>query len=104
MTPPPSWRRSEPRIAVVLGGGGMKGFAHIGVLKALEEAGIRPALYAGTSIGSMVAASAVSGITPDELARRAEGLKRKDLFRINHMGMLMDRMKSRSIYLEGPLR
>ncbi|MEK7402543.1 MAG: patatin-like phospholipase family protein [Gemmatimonadota bacterium] len=104
MTPPPSWRRSEPRIALVLGGGGMKGFAHIGVLKALEEAGIRPALYAGTSIGAMVAAAAVWGITPDELARRAEILKRKDLFRINHLGMLMDRMKSRSIYLEGPLR
>jgi len=104
MTPPPSWRRSEPRIALVLGGGGMKGFAHIGVLKALEEAGIQPSVYAGTSIGSMVAAAAVSGITPDELARRAEFLKRKDLFRINHLGMLMDRMKSRSIYLEGPLR
>ena len=82
----------------------MKGFAHIGVLKALEEAGIRPALYAGTSIGAMVAAGAVSGITPDELARRAEHLRRKDLFRINHLGMLVDRMKSRSIYLEGPLR
>jgi len=100
----PSRRRDEPKIALVLGGGGMKGFAHIGVLKALEEAGIRPALYAGTSIGAMVAAAAVSGVTPDELARRAELLRRKDLFRINHMGMLMDRMRSASIYLEGPLR
>jgi len=100
----PSRRSDGPRIALVLGGGGMKGFAHIGVLKALQEAGITPALYAGTSIGAMVAAAAVSGMTPDELARRAEQLKRKDLFRINHMGMLMDRMKSRSIYLEGPLR
>lgn len=97
-------RNNAPRIALVLGGGGMKGFAHIGVLKALEEAGIRPALYAGTSIGAMVAAGAVSGITPDELARRAETLRRKDLFRINHVGMLLDRMKSRSIYLEQPLR
>jgi NTE family protein len=104
MTPKASWQGSEPRIALVLGGGGMKGFAHIGVLKALEEAGIRPSLIAGSSIGSLVAASAVTGLTPDEMARRAESLKRKDLFRINHMGMLMDRMKSRSIYLEGPLR
>jgi NTE family protein len=82
----------------------MKGFAHIGVLKALEEHGIRPSIVAGTSIGSIVAAGHVFGITPDEAARRAESLKRKDLFRINHIGMLMDRMKSRSIYLEGPLR
>jgi NTE family protein len=100
----PAPKSNEAKIALVLGGGGMKGFAHIGVLKALEEAGIRPALYAGTSIGAMVAAAAVSGVTPDELARRAEVLHRKDLFRINHMGMLMDRMRSRSIYLEGPLR
>jgi NTE family protein len=82
----------------------MKGFAHIGVLKALEERGIKPALYAGTSIGAMVAAAAVSGMSPDELARRAESLRRRDLFRINHFGMLMDRMKSQSIYLEEPLR
>lgn len=92
------------KIALVLGGGGMKGFAHIGVLKALEDRGIRPALYAGTSIGAMVAAATLAGMTPDELARRAEALKRKDLFRINHFGMLLDRMKARAIYLEEPLR
>jgi NTE family protein len=82
----------------------MKGFAHIGVLKALEEHGIRPSLIAGTSIGAMVAAAAVSGLSPDELARRAESLRRRDLFRLNHFGMLMDRMRSRSIYMEEPLR
>src|ERR1041385_6747771 len=95
---------TQPKVALVLGGGGMKGFAHIGVLKALEERGIRPALYAGTSIGAMLSAAAVAGMTPDDLARRAESLRRRDLFRINHFGMLMDRMKSRSIYLEEPLR
>jgi NTE family protein len=94
----------EARIALVLGGGGMKGFAHIGVLQALEEQGIKPALYAGTSIGALLAAASVAGMTPSELARRAEALRRRDLFRINHFGMLMDRMKSRSIYLEEPLR
>jgi NTE family protein len=43
-------------------------------------------------------------MTPDELARKAESLKRRDLFRINHFGMLMDRMRSQSIYLEEPMR
>ena len=105
MTPSRHARGTEGRkIALVLGGGGMKGFAHIGVLKALEERGIKPALYAGTSIGAMVASAAVGGMSPDELARRAESLRRRDLFRINHFGMLMDRMKSQSIYLEEPLR
>ena len=93
-----------PKIALVLGGGGMKGFAHIGVLKALQEKGIKPSVIAGTSIGAMLAAASVGGMQPEELAGRAEALKRKDLFRINHFGMLMDRMKSRSIYMEEPLR
>ena len=92
------------RIALVLGGGGMKGFAHIGVMKALEERGIVPTSYAGTSIGALLAAAHIGGFTPDQLAERAESLKRKDLFRINHFGMLMERMRSPSIYLEEPLR
>ncbi len=97
-------RASTARIALVLGGGGMKGFAHIGVIRALEERGIRPALYAGTSIGALVAAAAVRGMSADELARRAESLRRHDLFRINHLGMVMERMRSPSIYLGEPLR
>lgn len=92
------------RIALVLGGGGMKGFAHIGVMKALEELGIVPTLYAGTSIGAMLAAARLDGTSPDQLARRAEKLRRRDLFRLNHFGMLMERMRSPSIYLEEPLR
>ncbi|HZF68639.1 MAG TPA: patatin-like phospholipase family protein, partial [Gemmatirosa sp.] len=44
--------RVGPRIALVLGGGGLKGFAHIGAMRALRERGIRPALVAGTSIGA----------------------------------------------------
>jgi NTE family protein len=95
---------TERKIALVFGGGGIKGFAHIGVLKALEERGIQPTLYAGTSIGAMIAAAAAGGMSPEELARRAESLRRRDLFRINHFGMLMDRMRSQSIYLEEPLR
>jgi len=97
-------RYRDRRIALVLGGGGMKGFAHIGVLQALDERGIRPSLIAGTSIGAMVAAAASAGMTTLDLGRRAEVLKRRDLFRINHFGMLMERMRSRSIYLEEPLR
>src|SRR5215510_7443814 len=108
MTPSGTRRGSDGkggrRIALVLGGGGIKGFAHIGVLKALEERGIKPSLYAGTSIGAMIAAASVAGMSPEELARRAESLRRRDLFRINHLGMLMDRMRSQSIYLEEPLR
>ena len=48
------------RIALVLGGGGLKGFAHIGVLRALAERGIVPDIYAGTSIGALIAAQAAA--------------------------------------------
>jgi NTE family protein len=92
------------RIALVLGGGGLKGFAHIGVLRALEERGIVPDIYGGTSIGALIAASYLTGTTVDELASRAEALRKRDLFRLNHFGMLLERMRSTSIYLEEPLR
>lgn len=99
-----SGKGTGKKIALVLGGGGMKGFAHIGVLRALEERKIKPALYAGTSIGALIAAAAVGRMPVDEMARRAESLRRRDLFRINHFGMLLERMRSPSIYLEEPLR
>ena len=92
------------RIALVLGGGGLKGFAHIGVLRAIEERGIVPDVYAGTSIGAMIAAAYLGGATIDQLQTRAEGLRKRDLFRLNHFGMLLERMRSPSIYLEEPLR
>ncbi len=104
MTIQPASPRIKPRIGVVFGGGALKGLAHVGALHAIAEAGIQPRLFAGTSIGAMIAAAAASGTTPDELAERASRFRRRDLFRINHLGMLMDRMLSRSIYLEAPLR
>ncbi|HEY4132333.1 MAG TPA: patatin-like phospholipase family protein [Gemmatimonadaceae bacterium] len=92
------------RIALVLGGGGMKGFAHIGVIQALEELAVKPDLIAGTSIGAMLGAARIGGMTVDEMRDRAESLHRRDLFRLNHFGMLLERMRSPSIYLEDPLR
>jgi NTE family protein len=92
------------RIALVLGGGGLKGFAHLGVLRALEEHGIVPDVFAGTSIGALIGASYLGGTSVETLTQRAEALKRRDLFRLNHFGMLLDRMRAPSIYLEEPLR
>ena len=92
------------RIALVLGGGGLKGFAHIGVLRALEEHGIVPEVIAGTSSGAFIASAHIAGMPVDEMQLRAESLQRKDLFRIDHVGMLMERMRSSSIYMEEPLR
>ena len=55
------------KIGLVLSGGGAKGFAHAGVLQALEEAGIRPDIIAGTSAGSIVGAFYVAGLSPKQI-------------------------------------
>ncbi|WP_395703962.1 patatin-like phospholipase family protein [Aquabacterium sp.] len=60
-----------PRIGLALGGGAARGFAHIGVIQVLEEAGIRPDLVVGTSAGSLVATLYASGKSGAELARLA---------------------------------
>ena len=101
---PTSPKRKAHKIALVLGGGGLKGFAHIGVFRALEEMGIQPTVVAGTSIGALIGAAYTRGMPVDEMAERARALKRRDLFRLNRMGMLLERQHSPAIYLEDPLR
>lgn len=55
------------KIGLCLSGGGAKGIAHIGVIKALQEAGIYPDMVAGTSAGSVVGALYAAGKTPEEM-------------------------------------
>jgi len=50
----PSAIPPSPRVALVLSGGGPRGFAHVGVLKVLAEAGVRPDIIVGTSSGAFV--------------------------------------------------
>jgi len=88
----------------VLGGGGLKGFAHIGVFRALQEMGIVPTVVAGTSIGALIGAAYSRGMEVSEMADRARALKRRDLFRLNRIGMLLERQHSPAIYLDDPLR
>lgn len=64
-----------PRIGLALGGGAARGFAHVGVIQVLEEAGIHPALVTGTSAGSLVAALYASGKTGAQLQQIAETME-----------------------------
>jgi len=67
--------KTPPRIGLALGGGAARGFAHVGVIQVLEEAGIRPVLVAGTSAGSLVAAIYASGKSGKQLQRVAETME-----------------------------
>ncbi len=51
----------KPRVGLALGGGSARGWAHVGVIRALEEAGIHPDLVCGTSVGALVGAAYAAG-------------------------------------------
>src|SRR5512145_2190691 len=72
---PPKPPPQAPRIGLALGGGAARGFAHIGVIQVLEEAGIRPDLVIGTSAGSLVATLYASGKGGAHLQRVAETME-----------------------------
>jgi NTE family protein len=70
----------RPKIGLVLGGGGAKGNAHIGVLKVLEELKIPIDYIAGTSMGSIVGSLYASGLSADEIETLITSIDWKDVF------------------------
>lgn len=67
----PSAEAVKPKLALVLGGGAVRGFAHIGVIKVLEAQGIVPDMVVGTSAGSVVGALYAAGYSGFELQKIA---------------------------------
>lgn len=67
------------KLGLALSGGGTKGIAHIGVLKAFAEQGIRFDCVAGTSAGSLVGAMYAAGISCEQMAEEAKKVGRKDI-------------------------
>lgn len=67
-------------IVIALGGGGIKGISHIGVLSRLEKAGFRIRAIAGTSAGSIVGALYAAGLLPDQIANLICGVDQTKLF------------------------
>lgn len=60
-------KNKKYNIGIVLGGGGARGFAHIGVLKALNESGIYPEIISGVSAGAIIGSLYADGYSPDEI-------------------------------------
>lgn len=72
---------SGGKIALVLGGGGLRGGAHVGVLQVLEREGIRVGALAGSSIGGLIAAVYAAGLSPDDIKDKLAALEYRRLLR-----------------------
>jgi len=72
-------QKENPVIALVLGGGASRGFAHVGVIKVLEQHGIKPDIIVGTSAGSLVGALYAGGYKAAALESIALGMEQADI-------------------------
>ena len=71
---------ARPRIGLVLGGGGARGTAHVGVLEVLEQLRVPVDCVAGTSMGSLIAGAWLSGLGPQQMLKRLGEVDWRDLF------------------------
>lgn len=78
--PPNPTEMPKPKIALVLGGGAARGFAHIGVIRALEQEKIPIDMIVGTSVGSLIGAIYASDLNSFELEWTAFSLEKEHLF------------------------
>lgn len=75
--------KNKYNIGIVLSGGGTRGFAHLGVLKALNEKGISPDIISGTSAGAIVGGLIASGKTPEDILKIFKDKKITDYTKIH---------------------
>jgi NTE family protein len=88
----------RPRTVLVLGGGGMRGMAHIGVLKAMATLGLKYDAIVGTSIGALVGAMAAGGFSLEKIESRLNELQKQDYFRLNVVKFLLKGVRAPSMY------
>jgi NTE family protein len=88
---------------LVLSGGGLKGLAHIGVLRALEERGLVPSLVVGSSIGSLIGASWAAGVPLRQMEARARQVRRRDIFQPARADVAFRRLMAPALYRREPL-
>lgn len=92
------------RTIVVLGGGGMKGLAHVGAWRALDEAGVVVAEVVGTSIGAFIAALLAAGVGWRQLIPRALALRKEDIVVINRWAILLNGIRQTSVFQAEPFQ
>ena len=95
----------EPeRVVLVLSGGGMKVMAQVGVLRAMDEAGLKPAEVVGTSAGALVGALVASGFSYEEIVPRVFGVGRHELATLARWSVLARGLGAPSVLKPQPVR
>lgn len=92
------------RVVLVLSGGGMKAMAHVGVLRALAEAGMHPAEIVATSAGAMVGALIAGGLPYEAIVPLVCAVKRQNIMALNRAALLLQGVGARSLLKPEPLR
>ena len=92
------------RVALVLGGGGVKGLAHVGVWRALREAGVEVSEILGTSIGALVGAAIAADQGPDLLTAQALAMEKPDIVALNRWALLLNGIRQPAVFVDEPLR
>jgi NTE family protein len=88
---------------LILSGGGLKGLAHIGVLRALDERGLVPSLVVGSSIGSLIGAAWAAGVPLRQMEARARQVRRRDIFQVARADVAFRRLMAPALYRPEPL-
>jgi NTE family protein len=86
------------RVVLVLGGGGVKGMAHVGAWKAVQESGLVVTEIIGTSIGALVGACIAGGEGWERLAPRAITLMKQDIVTLNRWALLFNGIRQPSVF------
>jgi NTE family protein len=91
------------QVTAVLSGGGVKAAAHLGVLRALETAGIVPTRYVGTSMGAVIACGLAAGQSSSAVETQLLAVEDRDVFRLDRRALLLG-MFARSLFKPEPFR
>jgi NTE family protein len=89
---------------MVLGGGGMKGLAHVGAWRAIQESGEAVTGIVGTSIGALVGACIAGGVEQERLVGLARALQKPDVAMLNRWALLFNGIRQPGLFRDEPFR
>jgi NTE family protein len=91
------------KVFLVLGGGGVKGMAHAGAWRAIQDSGVQVSEIVGTSIGALVGGAIAGGSSWAEISTAALALKKPDIVLLNRWALLLNGIRQPSIFQSEPL-